>query len=101
MDVVFGPVSVEEIVPLVLVNDPAVAPVTVTLIVHVPLAAIVPPEREMVRGDVRVKVPVVQAVDVPDVTVKPEGKTSEKETPVSDVVVLGLASVNVSVLVLF
>ena len=71
-----------------------------TLIVQVPLAAIVPPEREIVLGEVLVSVPVVQAVEVPDVTVNPEGKTSVNETPVKAVVVLGLASVNVSVLVL-
>lgn len=97
---VFGPVSVEEILLLVFVYDPAVAPVTVTLIVHVLLAVMVPPESEMVRGEVRVKVPVVQAVEVPEVTVNPEGKTSEKETPVKEVVVFGFAIVNVNVLVL-
>jgi hypothetical protein len=74
--------------------------VTVTLIVQVPLAAIVPPEREMVLGEVLVSVPVVQAVEEPDVTVKPSGRTSVNETPVKDVVALGFASVNVSVLVL-
>ena len=70
------------------------------MIVQVPLAAIVPPEREIVLGEVLVSVPVVQAVEVPDVTVNPEGKTSVNETPVKAVVVLGLVSVNVSVLVL-
>jgi hypothetical protein len=60
----------------------------------------VPPEREIVRGEVKVKVPVVQAVELPDVTVKPEGSTSVNETPVKDVVVLGFVSVNVKVLVL-
>jgi hypothetical protein len=74
--------------------------VTVTLIVQVPLAAMVPPEREMVLGEVLVSVPVVQAVVVPDVTVKPSGRISVNETPVKDVVALGFASVNVSVLVL-
>src|SRR5262245_22140389 len=98
--VVLGPVSVEEMLLLMFVYEPAVAPVTVTFMVHVPLAASVPPEREIVRGEVSVSVPVVQAVDVPDVTVRPEGRTSEKETPVRAVVVFGLASVNVSVLVL-
>ena len=73
---------------------------TVTLIVQVPLAAMVPPEREMVLGEVLVSVPVVQAVEVPDVIVKPSGKTSVKETPVKELVELGFVSVNVSVLVL-
>src|SRR5260221_4089095 len=99
-EVVLGPVSVEETLLLTFVYDPAVAPVTVILIVHVPLAAIVPPESEIVRGEVRVKVPAVQAVEVPDVTVKPDGSTSLNETPVKAVVVLGFVSVNVSVLVL-
>jgi len=68
--------------------------------VQVPLAAMVPPEREMVLGEVLVSVPVVQAVEVPDVIVKPSGKTSVKETPVKELVELGFVSVNVSVLVL-
>ena len=71
---------------------------TVTLIVQVPLAAMVPPESEMVLGEVLVSVPVVQAVEVPDVTVKPSGRTSVNETPVNAVVVLGLVSVKVNVL---
>lgn len=100
LEVVFGPVSVEETLLLTFVYDPAEAPVTVTLIVQVPLAAIVPLEREIVRGEVVVRVPPLQAEEVAELTVKPEGKTSEKETPVSDVPVLGLVSVNVSTLVL-
>jgi len=74
--------------------------VTVTLIVQVPLAAMVPPESEMVLGEVLVSVPVVQAVEVPEVTVKPSGKTSVNETPVNAVVELGFVSVKVNVLVL-
>ena len=66
--------------------------------VQVPLAAMVPPESEMVLGEVLVSVPVVQAVEVPDVTVKPSGRTSVNETPVNAVVVLGLVSVKVNVL---
>lgn len=99
LEVVFGPESVEETLLLTFVYDPAVAPVTVTLIVQVPLAAIVPPESEMVRGEVLVNVPVVQTVVEPDVTVSPEGSTSENETP-AKAEVLGFVSVNVSVLVL-
>ena len=60
----------------------------------------VPPEREMVLGEVVVNVPVVQAVVDAEVTVKPDGRTSENETPVNDVVVLGFVIVNVNVLVL-
>ena len=69
------------------------------LIVHVPLAAMVPSESEMVLGEVVVNVPVVQAVVDAEVTVRPTGRTSENETPVKDVVVLGFVIVNVSVLV--
>lgn len=98
-EVVFGPVSVEEMLLLVFVYCPAVAPVTVTLIVQEPLAAIVPPERAIVRGAVVVSVP-LQAEDDAEATVKPAGKTSEKETPVNEVAVLGLLSRNVNVLVL-
>ena len=71
----------------------------VTLIVHVPLAAMVPPVREIVRGDVSVNVP-PQAAVVDEVTVSPEGRMSVKETPVSEVSVLGFVSVKVSVAVL-
>jgi hypothetical protein len=76
--VVFGPVSVEEILLLTLLYMPATAPVTVTLNVQVPLAAIVPPVSEMVRGEVRDSVPPEQADAVEEETVKPEGSTSEK-----------------------
>ena len=96
---VLGPVSLEEILLLVFVYEPAVAPVTVMLNVHVPLAARVPPERAMVLGEVRVSVPVVQAAEVPEVTVRPEGRVSENETPVKDVV-FGLVKVKARVLVL-
>lgn len=73
---------------------------TVTLIVQVPVAAIVPPEREIVRGDVVVSVPPLQADEEEVATVRPEGRTSEKETPVNDVLVLGFVNVNVNVLAL-
>ena len=97
--VVFGPVEVAETLLLTFEYAPAVAPVTVTLMVQVPLAAMVPPESEMVRGEVVVNVPVVQAVAEPEATVKPAGSTSENETPVK-AEVLGLVSVKVNVLVL-
>ena len=68
--------------------------------VQVPLIASVPPEREIVRGEVVVRVPPLQADEEEDETVKPVGKTSVNETPVRELPVLGLVSVNVSVLVL-
>jgi len=70
------------------------------LIIQVPPSAIVPPEREMVLGEVLVNVPVVHAVAEPDVTVSPSGRTSENETPLKNVLVLGFVIVNVNVLVL-
>ena len=70
------------------------------MIVQVPLAAMVPPLRAIVRGDVIVRVPVPQAAEEEEETVKPEGRTSVNETPVKEVPVLGFVSVNVSVLVL-
>ena len=69
------------------------------MIIHVPPSAIVPPDREMVLGEVLVNVPMIHAVAEPDVTVRPSGRTSENETP-SKVVVLGFVIVNVNVLVL-
>lgn len=72
---------------------------TVTLIVQVPLAAIVPPERVIVRGEVVVRMPPLQADEEEEETVRPEGKTSENEIPLNEVPVLGFVSVNVSVLV--
>ena len=69
---------------------------TVTLIVQVPLANV--PLKEIVRGAVTVSVPPLQGEDVEDETVRPNGKTSENETPCK-VVELGFVSINVSVLV--
>ena len=64
--VVLGPVAGEEILLVMFVYAPDTAPVTMTLIVQmpppVPLPGSVAPEREMVRGAVLVKVPVVQTV---------------------------------------
>lgn len=94
------PVSVEEILPLIFVCDPATAPVTVTLIVHVPLAASEPPVSEMVRGAVVVNVPPEQADVDAEATVKPSGNVSEKAMPLNALVALGLLRVNVSVLAL-
>jgi hypothetical protein len=64
------------------------------------LAKSVPPEKEIVRGAVVVNVP-PQVEEEDDVTVNPSGKTSEKDKPLKDVVVLGFVTVNVKVLVLF
>ena len=99
LDVVFGPVAVEETLLLTFGYVPAAAPVTVTLIVQVPLAAIVPLVSAIVRGAVRVSVPPLQAAEVADATVRPEGRISEKETPVKEVPVFGFVNVKVSVLV--
>ena len=70
-----------------------------TLIVQLPLAASVPPESEIVLGEVVVSVPPHAAEDELE-TVKPDGSTSENETPVRAFPELGLLIVNVSVLVL-
>ena len=69
------------------------------MIAQVPFAAIVPAEREIVRGAVVVSVPPPQAEDVEEETVNPDGKTSLNETPVKELPELGLVSVKVSVLV--
>lgn len=70
------------------------------MIVHVPLNASVPPLKEIVLGAVTVSVPPLQAETVEEETVSPAGRTSEKETPVRDVPVLGFVNKNDSVLVL-
>ena len=65
MDVVFGPVEVDVIVPLIFVYDPAVSPRTFTAIVQLALAERVAPLRLIVE------VPAV-AVVVPPVNVPTE-----------------------------
>jgi hypothetical protein len=84
--------------PLVLFFTPAVAPVTVTVIVQLPLFAIEPPLKLMVPGAVVVSVP-PHADDVPVGTVSPEDSVSVNVIPFSVVVVLGLVTVNVSTVV--
>jgi len=69
------------------------------LMVQVPLAAMVPSVREIVRGAVRVSVPPLQAAEVDEATVRPAGRISEKETPVKEVPAFGFVNVKVSVLV--
>src|SRR4030095_16143487 len=87
---------------VVLVFKPAVEPVTVTLNVQEPLAAIVPTDNAIVPVPAVVVILFIppQALKVPVATVKPAGKTSVNATPVSAVPVFGLLIVNVSVVVL-
>lgn len=60
--VVPAPVSVELIAPVVLFHTPVVDPVTVTVIVQLPLAARLPPENEIVLAEVVVNVPPPQVL---------------------------------------
>jgi hypothetical protein len=95
------PPLVELTTPVVLVNDPAVAPVTVTLNWHVPLAATVAPLKLIPVGAVVVSVP-PHTVAVPLVTVSPVGSASVNPTPVSDIVLGdGLVIVNCNDVVVF
>jgi hypothetical protein len=87
------PPSFEVTAPVVLVNDPAVAPVTVTLNWHWPLDAIVAPDSEIPVGAVVVSVP-PHTVDVLLATVSPVGSVSVKPTPVSVVPVFEFVMVN-------
>jgi len=95
------PPLVEVTFPVVLVNCPAAAPVTVTENWQVPPAAIVAPESEMPVGFVVVSVP-PQTVEVLLATVRPVGSVSVNATPVSEAVfAAGLVMVNVSDVVAF
>ena len=76
------PPLVEVTFPVVLVNCPAAAPVTVTENWQVPPAAIVAPVSEMPVGFVVVSVP-PQTVAVALATVSPVGSVSVNATPVS------------------
>ncbi len=76
------PPLVEVTLPVVLVNCPAAAPVTVTENWQVPPAAIVAPVSEMPVGFVVVSVP-PQTVEVALATVSPVGSVSVKATPVN------------------
>jgi len=93
----FVPPSVEVTFPLTLFFGPPVVTVTATLNVQLLLAAIVPPLKARVLGAVRVRVPLVQTVEVPEVTVNPAGRISVKATLFSTVPLFGLVSVKVSV----
>src|ERR1043166_6208509 len=95
------PPLVEVTLPVVLVNWPAAAPVTVTEKVHWPPTATDAPASEMLVGFVVVSVP-PQTVDVPLATVSPVGSVSLKATPASAAVLpAGLVMVNVSEVVAF
>jgi hypothetical protein len=76
------PPFVDVTFPVVLVNWPAAAPVTVTLNWHWPPAAIVAPVNAIPVGAVVVNVP-PQTVAVALATVKPVGSVSLNATPVS------------------
>jgi hypothetical protein len=83
------PPSVEDTLPVVLFFVPAVVPVTFTLNVQVPPAAIVPPERLIVpEPATAVTVPLPQAPVRPFgvETTRPAGKVSLNATPVAPTV---------------
>jgi hypothetical protein len=76
------PPLVEVTFPVVLVNWPAAAPVTVTANWHCPFAATVAPLNAIPVGDVVVSVPPQTVADA-FATVSPVGSVSVKATPVS------------------
>jgi len=94
------PPFAEETLPVVLFLSPAVIPVTVTLNVQLPFAAIEPPVRAIVFGAVTVNVPPHCAL-VALVTVKPAGRVSVKATFVRAVLVFGFVMVKLKVVVPF
>ena len=95
------PPFVEVTFPVVLVNCPAAAPVTVTLNWHWLLAAIVAPDRAIPVGAVVVSVP-PQTVAEALATVRPVGSVSVNATPVSaTALAAGLVMVKVSEVVAF
>lgn len=96
------PPFVEVTLPVTLFFNPVVAPVTVTLKVQFPFAAIVPPVNAIVlEAAVVVKLFVPpQALKVPSAMVKPSGKTSVTATPVKAVEVFGFVMVKFNVVVL-
>jgi hypothetical protein len=78
------PPSFEVTAPVMLLNAPAVVPVTVTLNWHWLLAATVAPVNEIPVGAVVVSVP-PHTVDVLLATVRPIGSVSVNPTPVSEI----------------
>src|SRR5687768_6820761 len=70
--------------PVTLSWVPAVVPVTVTVNVQVPPAAMIPPVRVIARvAALVVSVPAVHCEDVESRIDRPAGRTSENVTPVS------------------
>ena len=94
------PPSVEVTAPVVFVYPPAVAPVTVTLNWHCPLAAMVAPVKVIPVGAVVVSVP-PHTVAVLLATVNPVGSVSVKPTPLKELPVFGLVIVNCNDVVAF
>jgi hypothetical protein len=95
------PPLVEVTFPVVLVNCPEAAPVTVTLNWHWLFTAIVAPVKAIPVGEVVVSVP-PQTVAEALATVSPVGSVSVKATPVSgSTLAAGLVIVNVSEVVAF
>lgn len=99
LELVFTPLCVEVIFPLMFWYCPAVVPVTVTLILQVPPAANVPPVNAIVLvAAVVVKLFVPpQAETVESATDKPAGNTSVNATPLKAEPEFGFVTVNVSV----
>src|SRR5712671_306998 len=95
------PPLVEVTLPVVLVNWPEAAPVTVTENWHWLLTAIVAPDKAIPVGEVVVKVP-PQTVAEALATVRPVGSVSVKATPVkATALAAGLVIVKVSEVVAF
>src|SRR5689334_17577396 len=95
------PPLVEVTAPVVLVNWPETAPVTVTLNWHCPPTTIVAPESAIPVGAVVVRVP-PQTAEVPLATVNPVGSVSVNATPVrATAFAAGLVIVNVREVVAF
>ena len=94
------PPLVELTAPVVVVYEPAVAPVTVTGTGRVPAADTEAPLRVMVLPPVIVSVP-PPTLELPLATVKPLGSVSVKATPVSVVLAFEFVIVKVKVLVPF
>src|SRR4029079_4752564 len=89
------PPLVEVTAPVVLTFVPAVAPVTVTLNMHVALGAIDAPVSVIRLFPVIVRVPPQGGV-LPFATVNPAGSMSVNPTPVNPTVEFGLVIVKVS-----
>ena len=93
------PPSVDVIAPVVLAFAPALVPITCTVTVQEPPAAIVPPLNvSVVSPGLGANVPPqVVLAPVGESTCNPEGSTSVNDTPVRAVPELGLLIVNVNI----